>query len=503
MRSSRLVRPVLAGVLMGALFAACAQGNQLGVGGGTTGAPTGSGTITGAGGGGGSVPEAGPGIGAPCPDGTCAEGTCTLIGSTAYCTTACPPACPTGTYCSVINGNALCIPDLGQECGKCSTAADCKQPSDACLKAPPGDTFCARDCSVDGLCPNGFTCLDMSAAEHPDAGSGDAGADGGHPDAGVDAGHTDAGPLDAGHDAGDAGGSDAGAPVPSAPDKWCVPDDGESCPCNPGRDGVTHDCAVANANGACSGMETCNGKSSAWMGCTAMTPVAEVCNGLDDNCNGQVDEGDPNSLCAAKGAPPPHASWACAGSKCGLGACNPGWTAYPAGGGVAAGCACQVDGNAPNQTCATAKSVGTVTDVGGTPLTIQGTLSSDTDVDVYTFNTTDTDETTTNSYHVTITFTQPSPNNEFVMDVIRGTACSDTPTGAGVNISSYDWCVNASNATAGEAPCGPTDVHHCASHDSQYFVRVHRAAGVTGTCTPYQITVTGGGGTCDLTQTCM
>ena len=56
----------------------------------------------------------------------------------------------------------------------------------------------------------------------------------------------------------------------------------------------------------------------------------------------------------------------------------------------------------------------------------------------------------------------------------------------------------------GEAPCGPATVNvpHCANHSSQYYVRVYRAAGVTGTCTPYEITITGGGGTCDLTQTC-
>ena len=50
------------------------------------------------------------------------------------------------------------MPDLGQQCDKCQTAADCKLPSDACLTAPPGDNFCARDCTVDGMCPNGFTC---------------------------------------------------------------------------------------------------------------------------------------------------------------------------------------------------------------------------------------------------------------------------------------------------------------------------------------------------------
>src|SRR5690606_26885041 len=31
--------------------------------------------------------------------------------------------------------------------------------------------------------------------------------------------------------------------------------------------------------------------------CTPGTPVAETCNGRDDNCNGTPDDGDPRSLC--------------------------------------------------------------------------------------------------------------------------------------------------------------------------------------------------------------
>jgi hypothetical protein len=109
----------------------------------------------------------------------------------------------------------------------------------------------------------------------------------------------------------------------------------------------------------------------------------------------------------------------------------------------------------------------------------------------------------TNSYHVAISITQPVPNNEFVMDVMRGDPCLDMPLGAGTSITAYDWCVNGSSATVGEAPCGPSAVHHCADHTSKYYVRVHRKAGATGTCTQYQVTVNGGGGTCDVAQTCM
>ncbi len=89
---------------------------------------------------------------------------------------------------------------------------------------------------------------------------------------------------------------------------------------------------------------------------------------------------------------------------------------------------------------------------------------------------------------MSISFTQPSPNNEFVMDVMRG-PCNDTPSGAGTGITSYDWCVNGSGGNKGEAPCGlsTANVPHCADHSSPYYVRVYRKAGATGTCTAYQI----------------
>ena len=484
MGSSRVVRSLLVAAALGAWFAACAQGTQLGMGGM-------GGRVTGAAGdsGSGGMPEAGPppgGIGSPCPDGMCATGTCTLIGNAKYCTTSCPPTCPQGTHCSIISGNPICVPDLDQ-CGTCNTSADCKLPSDACLTAPPGDSFCALDCTIDGTCPNGFVCTSMAAYAAFDAGVPEGGADGG------------------GTGGGGTGGADAG--LPSAADMWCVPDDGASCPCTVARDGVMNTCFNSNTYGTCSGTETCSGESAMWTGCTAMTAGPEICNGKDDNCNGQIDEGDPNALCAGMGAPPPNANWACVNGMCQLGTCQPGWTAYPSGNAMN-GCTCPVDSDEPNGTCSQATSSGTVSSTSTTPITLTGTLSSDTDVDVYTFNTTNPSPSGSNPYHVSIAFTSPAPNTEFVMDVIRGNPCSDTPTGGGIGITSYDWCVNGTGTVAGnpvgEAPCAPATagVPHCNDESAIYYVRVYRAAGVTGTCTPYSITVTGGGGTCDLTQTC-
>jgi hypothetical protein len=139
---------------------------------------------------------------------------------------------------------------------------------------------------------------------------------------------------------------------------------------------------------------------------------------------------------------------------------------------------------------------------------VSGRLGSADAVAVYTFTTTDTVDlasttTTADTYHVNIAFTEPAMNSEFFMDVIRGAPCSDTPVGSATNITSYDWCVNGTNGTLGDSPCGPTATNHCADESSVYYVRVHRAAmATTETCTEYQLTITAAGGTCDFTQQC-
>jgi hypothetical protein len=480
-------RAVLLGGLVSIALASCATGGGLpgdgGSGGTSTDTTTTSSSTT-------TTEPPKPGaVGSPCgSNADCMDGTCAPIGNASYCTRACPPACPTGSYCSIINGASICVPDLDQQCLKCAGTTDCKLPSDMCLEAPLGDSFCAHDCSVDGACPSGFTCVDKdSYAAQADAGAGDAGAG----DAGTG-------------DAGDAGAGDAGPGVPAtAPYKWCVPSGGASCPCDDKRDGVVHACAVTNQHGTCVGAEACEGSSKSWKGCSAKTPKVEACNGEDDNCDGMIDEGDPNALCAAEGPEPPHATWACMAGECSLGACDPGWIGYPTSD-TTTGCSCPIEVGEPNGSCATATPAGSVSDT-GTPITISGTLSSATDVDVWTFDTVDVNEVTKNSYHVAISFVAPTPNTEFLIDVIQGATCSDAPTGPSTAITAYDWCVNGTNGATpaiGEASCGPTGPAHCANHSSKYFLRVYRKPGATGTCTQYQIRVSGGGGTCDVTKKC-
>jgi hypothetical protein len=45
-----------------------------------------------------------------------------------------------------------------------------------------------------------------------------------------------------------------------------------------------------NASGSCFGSETCEG-ADGWSDCTARTPAAEFCDGVDNDCNGVTDGG--------------------------------------------------------------------------------------------------------------------------------------------------------------------------------------------------------------------
>src|SRR5512132_1535215 len=126
------------------LFAACAKGNQEETATSTEGAggaPDPTTSSVGGSGGSGSTGGASSGLtGSPCSnDLECSSGHCTQVGNKKYCTATCPPDCPKGTYCSIVNGDSICIPDLGQQCDVCKTAADCAMPTDKCLTAPLGD----------------------------------------------------------------------------------------------------------------------------------------------------------------------------------------------------------------------------------------------------------------------------------------------------------------------------------------------------------------------------
>jgi len=91
------------------------------------------------------------------------------------------------------------------------------------------------------------------------------------------------------------------------------------------NDGVpAKQCSITNAHGTCTGTETCNEQGN-WVGCTAQTPAAETCNGVDDDCDGDTDED-------GSGNPLTQACYTGTAATRGVGACQDGVRTCSGGG---------------------------------------------------------------------------------------------------------------------------------------------------------------------------
>ena len=91
--------------------------------------------------------------------------------------------------------------------------------------------------------------------------------------------------------------------------KQCVPMDGAICPCKPewADLGLLTDCTRANAAGICEGTRACGAEGLTE--CSAALPTVEICDGADNDCNGEVDDVaadacDDNKACTADACGP-------------------------------------------------------------------------------------------------------------------------------------------------------------------------------------------------------
>ena len=188
------------------------------------------------------------GFGWPCEDGgDCLSGFCVPAadGEGAFCTIECVEDCPGDTTCRLAPQTQpdpifICLPAYPAPwCRPCRETGDCAdlwadEVLDCHMVSPAEGSFCTRGCGEDGGCPQGFACLDGR----------------------------------------------------------CLPPGG--CTCLEGLDafGWETDCVKAGAVGECGGVRVCleEGMSP----CSAQQPIPEICNGLDDDCDGIVDPEDAN-----------------------------------------------------------------------------------------------------------------------------------------------------------------------------------------------------------------
>jgi hypothetical protein len=190
----------------------------------------------------------------------CQSGWCVQHLGEDVCTKTCQQECPPGWTCSQVAGTDpdvvyICVSDYANLCRPCTTNDNCTSTGgaeDACLDYGSAGSFCGAPCGTDDTCPWGFSCLTTVTVD------------------GVEL-------------------------------SQCVNDTGE-CPCTERSIelGLATPCEVANEFGTCGGLRICGEEGLS--NCDSMEPAQEVCNGLDDDCDGEVDEpalvaGDYVNLC--------------------------------------------------------------------------------------------------------------------------------------------------------------------------------------------------------------
>ena len=168
-----------------------------------------------------------------CPGGWCISGP-----EGTLCSADCGAACPDHWGCALDflpDGPALCVPLVWYSCEPCETGGDCPADNMGCALFAEGGA-CVPLCVSGQECPETYECQGVA-------------------------------------------GEDAYA---------CLPPSG-SCACDAESEGQVFVCSKKNATGECFGEKTCLG-AEGFSSCSAPVPVAEKCDGNDNDCDGSVDE---------------------------------------------------------------------------------------------------------------------------------------------------------------------------------------------------------------------
>ena len=196
--------------------------------------------------------ECAPGEGcflSPClENGDCQSGWCVEHMGEQVCTKSCSEECPPGWVCQQLTDRApdlvfVCASQFANLCRPCVAAADCSGSAGTeavCVDYGTEGSFCGGTCVSSEDCPWGFACQEAAS-------------------------------------------------VDGITTMQCVAEAGV-CPCTKTAValGLWTSCEISNSWGTCVGKRVCT--ADGLTDCDALEPAAEDCNGMDDNCDGDVDE---------------------------------------------------------------------------------------------------------------------------------------------------------------------------------------------------------------------
>ena len=220
----------------------------------------------------------------------------------------------------------------------------------------------------------------------------------------------------------------------------------------------------------------------------------EICNLVDENCNGAQNDGDPATLCESDPV----------GGVCTVltGVCG-----CPAGladiDRTIPGCECTISPPpGMGDTCGAAVDLGTVSDAGPGEMqvTTGNALPGGREV-WYRVRAVDADDTTCDNFYFRAQLTV-NPGDAFEISVTRGVcgdaiAC-DSPA---LPTLDYTWATDFRSTIAGmltgECPClvgdrANDDVSTCSDNSADYLIRVRRLGGVAPSCMPFTLEVSNG-----------